>query len=145
MLQIYWVHLMGLLQEYSLRHPISTSCASVCICVLSMYLCVFDEVIRRTGERLPGGGKDPTDRLKRPINTPLAHLQAPNNTLVVGIAEHSPVYYCGAGCDDYLRGVRLGGSLSTSTPHPSNQPGWEHPVMQTCTPSIRVKLVLVGT
>ena len=54
-----------------------------------MYLCVFDEAIRRTGGRLPGGGKDPADRLKRPINTPLAQLQPTNNTLVVGIAKHT--------------------------------------------------------
>ena len=60
------------------------------VCVYHpMYLCVFDEAIRRTGGRLPGGGKDPADRLKRPINTPLAHLQPTNNTLVVGIAKHT--------------------------------------------------------
>ena len=77
---------MRLLQGYSLSqgarlapHLILVCVYLMCICVvylctICMYLCVFDEAIRRTEEGgWPGGGKDPTKRLKQPINTPLAH------------------------------------------------------------------------
>ena len=84
---------MRLFQGYSLSqgarlapHLILVCVYLMCICVVYLCtilcICVFDEAIRRTEEGgWPGGGKDPTKRLKQPINTPLAipnplaHLQ----------------------------------------------------------------------